>query len=76
MHAKYDGLIDKAAQTVNTAARYKLYQQAETILTGPTGPLPVMPIYWYVYHNLVKPYVKGYSINPMDQTDYTQVSMS
>lgn len=73
---KYDGLITKASNTVSAAARFKLYQQAETILTGPGGPLPLMPIYWYVYHTLAKPYVKGFFINPMDQYDLAQVSMS
>jgi oligopeptide transport system substrate-binding protein len=72
----FDSLVDKAARTQNTAARTKVYQQAETILTGPNGPLPLMPIYWYVNHDLVKPYVHGYFINPMYQIDWTTVTMS
>jgi len=72
---KFDATLDKAKSTGNTAARYKLYQQAETILTGPTGPMPIMPIYWYVNHDLVKPYVQGYFKNPLDREDYTKVSL-
>jgi oligopeptide transport system substrate-binding protein len=74
-NAKYDGIIDKATRTPNTAKRYKLYQQAEDILTGPTGALPVMPIYWYTFTALVKNHVKGFFINPSSQTDYTKISL-
>jgi ABC-type oligopeptide transport system substrate-binding subunit len=73
---KFDGLIDQANRTADTAKRYQLYQQAENIISGPTGDVPLIPIYWYVYSNLVQPKVKGYVVNPMDQTDYTVVSIS
>jgi len=73
---KYDAVVDKAARTPNDEARFKLYQQAETILTGPNGALPIMPIYWYVFHSLVKPNVQGYNIDLTDGTDYTKVSLS
>lgn len=72
---KFDALIDQANRTADTAKRYQLYQQAESIISGPTGDVPLMPIYWYVYSNLVQPKVKGYLVNPMDQTDYTKVSI-
>jgi oligopeptide transport system substrate-binding protein len=73
---KYDAVVAKAARTPNDEARFKLYQQAETILTGPSGALPIMPIYWYVFHSLVKPNVQGYNIDLVDRTDYTGVSIS
>ena len=72
---KYDALVTQAAKTQNDTARTALYQQAETILTGPTGDLPIMPIYWYVYHDLVKPNVQGWFQNPMNQYDLTKVSI-
>ena len=72
---KYDAIVKKAAATPNEDARFKLYQQAETILTGPTGQLPIMPIYWYVFHSLAKPYVVGYNVDLTDRTDYTKVSL-
>ena len=74
--AKYDGLIAKATRTPNTAKRTKLDQQAEDILTGPKGALPVMPIYWYTFTALVKNNVKGFFINPSSQTDYTKIRLS
>jgi oligopeptide transport system substrate-binding protein len=73
---KFDGLIDKATLTPNNAARAKVYQQAEDILTGPKGQLPVMPIYWYTFQALVKSNVKGFFIDPTGQWDFTKVSVS
>jgi oligopeptide transport system substrate-binding protein len=71
----YDALVRRAARTPNDVARTKLYQAAETILTGTRGDLPIMPIYWYVFHSLVKPNVQGYVISLTDATDYTKISL-
>jgi oligopeptide transport system substrate-binding protein len=73
---KFDKLVAKATNTSNFAARTKVYQQAEDILTGPKGDLPIMPIYWYVNTALLRPNVKGWFINPTDQWDLTKVSIS
>jgi oligopeptide transport system substrate-binding protein len=73
---KYDALIKKADSTPNANARYLLYQQAENLLSGPKGDMPLMPIYWYTYTALVSQKVKGFSINPMDQWDYSTISVS
>jgi len=73
--AKYDSLIKRATRTPNTVKRYALYKQAEDILTGPKGDLPIMPIYWYTFTALVKTNVHGFFINPSDQIDLTKVSM-
>ena len=72
---KYDAIVNKAAATPNEDARFKLYQQAETILTGPNGQLPIMPIYWYVFHSLVKPNVQGYQVTLTDSVNYGGVSL-
>jgi oligopeptide transport system substrate-binding protein len=71
---KYDALLKQAERTPNNAKRYLIYQRAENILTGPSGALPIMPIYWYVYTALVKDYVRGFFITPTDQIDFTKVS--
>lgn len=73
---KYDAIVDKAARTPDETARFKLYQQAETMLTGANGSLPIMPIYWYVYHSLVKPYVQGWGLDLIGRTDYTKISLA
>ena len=73
---KFDALIGQAAKTTNSDLRTGIYQQAEDILTGPNGDLPIMPIYWYTFTALVKTNVQGFFINPMDQYDLTKVSSS
>jgi ABC-type transport system substrate-binding protein len=72
---KYDALIDKATRTPNFAQRVKVYRQAEAIISGPKGDVPLAPIYWYVYTALVRPNVKGFFVTPIDQWDYTKVSI-
>ena len=75
-NATYDRLVKKAERTPGTAARHKVYQQLENILTGPSGQLPIMPIYWYTFSALVKNHVKGFIIQPTHQTDYSKVSIA
>jgi oligopeptide transport system substrate-binding protein len=70
---KFDTIMNKAARTTSVQARVKLYQQAESILTSPTGDMPIMPIYWYTFQDQQKTYVHGFFINPMDQWDLTKV---
>ncbi|HEU5476270.1 MAG TPA: peptide ABC transporter substrate-binding protein [Gaiellaceae bacterium] len=70
----YDRLIEKARNTPNDAARYELYRQAEAMLTGPQGAMPIVPIYWYTYTNLERESVKDtFNINPLDQFDLSKV---
>ena len=70
----YDRLIEKARNTPNDQQRYELYRQAEAMLTGPQGALPIAPIYWYTYTNLERESVKDtFHINPLDQFDLSKV---
>ena len=70
----YDRLIEKARNTPNDQQRYELYRQAEAMLTGPRGALPIAPIYWYTYTNLERESVKDtFHINPLDQFDLSKV---
>ena len=70
----YDRLIEKARNTPNDQQRYELYRQAEAMLTGPNGALPIAPIYWYTYTNLERESVKDtFHINPLDQFDLSKV---
>jgi len=73
---KFDALLAKALNTANTEARYKVYQQAEDLLTGPNGDMPLFPIYWYTNPVLIRGNVHGFFINPMYQYDLTKVSVS
>jgi oligopeptide transport system substrate-binding protein len=62
-NARYDELINRAAAEPDVAARMKLLQEAETILLD---ELPILPIYFYVSKNLVKPNVRGFFNNVQD----------
>jgi oligopeptide transport system substrate-binding protein len=72
---KYDDLLKQATATPDTAKRYGLYQQAESILTGPSGDMPVTPIYWYTSSDQQATNVHGYAFNPMYTVDLTKVSI-
>jgi oligopeptide transport system substrate-binding protein len=71
---KYDALIDKARHTQDNAERYKIYGQAEQMLTGPNGDFPIIPIYWYTYVTQEALSVKdSFNINLLDQFDLSKV---
>jgi len=73
----YDALIEKARSTEDNDARYELYGQAEEILFGENGDMPVLPIYFYTYVQLEKESVKdSYEINLLDQIDLTAVTVT
>jgi oligopeptide transport system substrate-binding protein len=70
----FDAVIAKAKNTLDNDARYKLYGEAEDILGGENGDMPVMPIYWYTFANLERENVKdSFSVNLLNQTDLTKV---
>lgn len=62
-NAEYDQLIKAAAKEPEPAKRMKLLAEAEVILLDET---PIIPIYFYVSKNLVKPYVKGFCNDVQD----------
>jgi oligopeptide transport system substrate-binding protein len=72
---KYDDLLKQATAEPDQAKRYDLYQQAEQLLTGQNGDMPVAPIYWYTFAYQVAPNVQGWNTNPMDVIDMTKVSI-
>jgi len=72
----YDNLLQQATQTTSTAQRYKLYQQAEQMLTGMNGDMPIAPIYWYTSAFQVGENVQGWNISPMSTIDLRPVSVS
>ncbi len=61
---EYDALIAAAAKEVDPAARMALFTKAERLLMD---ELPIIPLYFYVSKNLVKPYVRGFYNNVLDQ---------
>ena len=61
--AGFDGLIDKAAQTPDPAARLTVLHAAEAILLR---ELPVMPIYNYAEFHLLRRDIDGWKANLRD----------
>jgi oligopeptide transport system substrate-binding protein len=71
---EYDALIEEARGTADNDARYELYAQAEDLLWGEDGDLPVAPIYFYTYQNLERENIKAsFDVNLLNQTDLTKV---
>jgi oligopeptide transport system substrate-binding protein len=71
---EYDALIEKARRTPDNDARYELYAQAEEILGGENGDMPMMPIYYYTYTAQEKESVKeSFEFNLLNQVDLTKV---
>lgn len=61
---EFDALVDQAGSSNDAAARFALFHKAETILNEDA---PVLPVYYYVSTNLIKPYVKGWQSNIADR---------
>lgn len=60
---EYDRLIAAARSEIDETRRLEILHQAEEILMR---EVPVLPIYFYVSKNMVKPYVRGFYNNLQD----------
>jgi oligopeptide transport system substrate-binding protein len=67
---EYDRLIREAGRTPEREKRFELFQQAEAILLQ---ELPVLPIYFYTRVYLLRPNVKGWHANILDDHPYKHV---
>ncbi|HEU4450895.1 MAG TPA: peptide ABC transporter substrate-binding protein [Gaiellaceae bacterium] len=71
---EYDALIDEARQTPEDDARFELYAQAEQIMFGEDGEMPLLPIYFYTLPNLEAQCIKDtFFIGALNSLDLTQV---
>ena len=72
---EFDGLVEEARQTPDDDARFEIYAQAEQIMFGEDGEMPIMPIYHYTLPNLEDLCIKDTfyigALNSMDLTDVT-----
>ena len=70
---EFDGLVEEARQTPDDAARFELYAQAEQLMFGEDGEMPITPIYFYTLVNLEDTCIKDTfyigALNSMDLTD-------
>jgi oligopeptide transport system substrate-binding protein len=62
-NAEYDRLIADAAREPDEQKRMRMLERAERILMD---ELPIIPIYFYVSRNMVKPHVRGFYNNLQD----------
>jgi oligopeptide transport system substrate-binding protein len=69
-NAQYDQLIAAARKETDQAKRMEDFQQAETILDA---EVPYLPLYYYTTIILIRPEVRGYENNVLDQHVYTDI---
>jgi oligopeptide transport system substrate-binding protein len=73
---EYDAIIDQARETADDAERTELYAQAEELMFGEDGEMPIAPIYFYTLPNLEKLCIKDtFSIGPLNDMDLTKVQV-
>ena len=62
--ARFDALLDRAAEQPDNAVRHGLLGQAEAVLNEDAA---YIPLYYYATRHLVKPYVRGWRSNLLDR---------
>lgn len=67
---QYDDLIAEAGRTIDTAARFEIFQKAEALLLD---EMPIMPIYFYTTSYLLQPNVKNWNLTILDHQPYKYV---
>jgi len=65
-----DSLLDRAAIEQDNATRLTMYQKAEQMVVDGA---PCLPLWFGANYILVKPYVRGYKLNPLGIPDLSQV---
>ena len=63
-NTKFDGLVEKAAGTVDRDERKKIYSEAQKLLLE--DEVPVVPLFSTVKHVLISPRVENYPLNVME----------
>lgn len=69
-HVLYDQLVRQAETETHAAKRMRLFHQAEQILMD---ELPILPLYFYNYQNLIRPEIQGHLNNPLNFFDYRRL---
>ena len=69
--ARYDRLLDQAAQEPDSTKRAKLYDEAQKILCE--TDLPIMPLFWTAESTLLNPRYTGLELNSMARMDLRHV---
>ncbi|HEY0747359.1 MAG TPA: peptide ABC transporter substrate-binding protein [Steroidobacteraceae bacterium] len=69
----FDALLDEAAHTPDAQVRREKLQAAERLMLA---DYPIIPLYHFVSKHLVKPYVKGLQVNPLNHIASKALSLS
>ena len=70
--ASFDALLDKAARTSDPQSRRELLEEDERKMLA---DYPVIPLYFFVSKRLVKPYVHGLQLNPLNRVESKYLSV-
>ena len=70
---EYDGLMDKAAVQTDLRVRQVYLEEAEKLLLAQH---PVIPLYFYVNKNMVRPRVRGWEDNVLNYHYSQHLSLS
>lgn len=73
-NAEYDRLIEQAEGEQEPAKRYALYAQADKLLC--TVEAPIAPIFSATQNIMIKPWVNGIAMNPLDLQFFQNVTIS
>ena len=73
---RYDRLVERARSTPNDADRHRIYGEAEAMLTGPNGALPLIPTHWATSPTMRRSGVSGWRPNLLGVYDFTKVSVA
>ena len=71
--ARYDRLLDAAAQEPDQDRRLRLFEQAETLLMEQQ---PIIPLYHYVNASMYRPNVKGLYPNPRSTVIFKPIEVT
>jgi ABC-type oligopeptide transport system substrate-binding subunit len=69
----FDALIADAERIADRAERLRVVRRAEEAMIADA---PVIPLYVYTQHVLVKPYVRGLAVNPTDHQSFRDVAIA
>jgi oligopeptide transport system substrate-binding protein len=74
---EFDGLVQEALQTPDNEERYEIYGQAEAVMFGEDGEMPLIPIYWYTNVSLVSERLRdSFSIDPQTFIKFYELELS
>jgi oligopeptide transport system substrate-binding protein len=70
---EFDELVHKGSIEFDNNKRKEIYSKAQSMLTE--RDVPIMPLYVYTQHMMIKPYIKNYAVNPMQVMRFDKVSV-